>query len=275
MSGGTYMGQGKEDGPMQIDDETLMALADGELDPVRARALRQAVAADPALQARLHRFEETRRLLGGLRSAGDTKLGDTKAGDAKTDDPGAEDPLAAMIRAAVRPDGAAVPPVATVAPVRLGAAGPRPGTPANLSRGPWRAAAASAAIVALGLGWWNWAGAPVAPGLSAAELAALDALPSGQVQPLEGGGELAMIASFRASDGGLCREYETAGATGRRVVLACRGQGGWAERFAAVAQDGGQDYRPASGTATIDAAIAGIGAGAPLTPEDEAAALRE
>lgn len=260
MSGGTYMGKGEKDGPMQIDDETLMALADGELDPARAQALRHAVAADPALQARLHRFEETRRLLGGLRVAGDTP---------------AEDPLAAMIRAAVRPDPGTAPPIPAVAPPRLGAAGQRPPAPANLNRRPWLAAAASAAIVALGLGWWNWAGAPAQPGFTAAELAALDGLPSGQVQVLEGGAELAMIASFRASDGGLCREYETAHATERRVVLACRGAEGWAERFAAVAQDGGQDYRPASGAATIDAAIAAIGAGAPLTPEDEAAALRE
>ncbi|UFS67889.1 hypothetical protein LO749_23115 (plasmid) [Paracoccus denitrificans] len=49
---------------MQIDDKTLMALADGELDPARADEIRRAVAGDPDLQARLHRFEETRRLLG-------------------------------------------------------------------------------------------------------------------------------------------------------------------------------------------------------------------
>lgn len=258
MSGGTYTGKGERDGPMQIDDETLMALADGELDPVRAQALRHAVAADPALQARLHRFEETRRLLGGLRMT---------APD--------EDPLAAMIRAAVRPDAGAALPAEAATPPRLGAAGPRPPAPANRNRRPWLAAAASAAIVALGLGWLNWSGAPASPGFTAAELAALDGLPSGQVQPLEGGAELAMIASFRAADGGLCREFETQRVAARRVVLACREADGWAERFSAVSQDGGQDYRPASGAATIDAAIAAIGAQMPLTPEDEAAALRQ
>lgn len=266
MSDGTYTGKGGKDGPMQIDDETLMALADGELDPARTEDLRRAIAADPGLQARLHRFEETRRLLGGLRTA-------APAGDSL-----AENALAATIRAAVRPDAGAAPPVQVPPPAagaRLGAAGQHPPTSANLNRRPWMAAAASAAIVALGLGWWEWAGTPGPQSLSAAELAALDGLPSGQVRPLDGGAELAMIASFRAADGGLCREYETARGAERRTVLACREAGGWAQRFAAVSQDGGQEYRPASGAATIDAAIAAIGAGAPLTPEDEAAALRE
>ena len=49
----------------------------------------------------------------------------------------------------------------------------------------------------------------------------------------------------------------------------------WSERFAAESRDGGQEYRPASGEGTIDDAIAAIGTEAPLTPEDEAAALRE
>ncbi|QEU08474.1 hypothetical protein FOB51_10940 [Paracoccus yeei] len=261
MSGGTYTGKGEKDGPMQIDNETLMALADGELDPARAEALRRAVAADPELQARLHRFQETRRLLAGLR---------------QTD--AAEDPLAAVIRAAVRPDAG----VASSAPVPPPASGARLGgqtrdvqPPANLNRRPWMAAAASVAIVALGLGWWQWAGAPGPQSFSAAELAALDSLPSGQVQPLDQGAELAMIASFRAGDGGLCREYETRRGEVLRTVLACRGDAGWSERFAAESRDGGQEYRPASGEGTIDNAIAAIGAEAPLTPEDEAAALRE
>lgn len=267
MSGGTYTAMdGGKDGPMQIDDETLMALADGELDPARAEELRRAIAADPELQSRLHRFEETRRLLSGLRQ----------------DQPG-EDPLAATIRASATGTAAPVVP----SPTASHAPGPRPvvppgGTPlaapvrapqrsANLNRRPWMAVAASAAIVAIGLGWWEWAGAPGPQGFSPTELAALDSLPSGQVQALEGGGELAMIASFRAKDGALCREYETA----QRVVLACRDAAGWAARYAAVAEAAGQYYRPASGQGSIDDAIAAIGAAAPMTPEEEAVALRE
>lgn len=244
MTPGAYSGQDRDkDGAMQIDDETLMALADGELDPARADEIRRAVAGDPDLQARLHRFEETRRLLGGLRK-----------------DAAGEDPLAAMIRAAA----------AAPAPHPV----PEAPRPANLNRRPWLAAAASAAVVALGLGWWQWTDAP-APGIGAAELAALESLPSGQVQPLEDGGELAMIASFRASDGRLCREYETARDEALRIVLACREGDGWQERFAATAQQGGADYRPASGEGSMDAALAAIGAADPLAPEEEAAMLRE
>lgn len=247
---------------MQIDDETLMALADGELDPAQAEIVGQTVAADPDLQARLHRFQETRRLLSGLRAP-----------------QSAEDPMAAMIRASV-----------TAAPAPLTAShapGPRPVLPpgvtplaapdrtqlrpANLNRRPWLAAAASAAIVAFGLGWWEWSGAPDPQGFSGAEVAALDGLPSGQVQDLGEGGALTMIASFRSSEGALCREYETAA----RMVLACRDAKGWTGRYVAVAQAEGQDYRPASGQGGIDDAIAAIGAETPLTPEEEAAALRE
>lgn|GEM_PF-1511907 len=267
MSGGTYTaGDGGKDGPMQIDDETLMALADGELDPARAEELRRAIAADPELQSRLHRFQETRRLLSGLRA-----------------DPKGEDPLAAMIRRSAT----AAPTRIVPSPTASHAAGPRPvlpsgGTPltaparaprrpANLNRRPWLAAAASAAIVAIGLGWWEWADAPAPRDFSPAELAALDALPSGQVQASDDGGELAMIASFRGLDGTLCREYETA----QRAVLACREAAGWTLRHAAVPETAGRDYRPASGQGSMDDAIAAIGATAPLTPEEEAAALRE
>lgn len=268
MSGGTYTGKGAgEDRTMQIDDQTLMALADGELDPARAEELRRAIAADPALQSRLHQFEETRRLLGGMREAGP-----------------AEDPLAALIRAAATTPTPA-PSVLIASRDAMAVSNPRPGArpltapahgqPANRNSPPWLALAASLAIMAVGLGWWNWAGGPVSQGISGAELAALNGLPSGQVQALESGGELAMIASFRASDGTFCREYETVRQAELRIVLACRAGDAWVERFAGVAAAAGQDYRPASGEGSIDAAIAAIGAAGPMSPEEEMAALTE
>ena len=229
---------------MQISDETLMALADDELDAETARRVFQAVAADPALAARLARFSETRRLL---------------AEAAQASQPGtpAEDPLAAMIRAGIsRPTA--------------------PPAPANLNRRPLLAAAASMAIAAIGLGWWAWSDHQPG-GLSVPELAALDSLPSGESRRLETGGELTMIASFRSSAGALCREFETAQGAQTRIVLACHEDGDWRERFAAVTENvtetGAGDYRPASGGASVDEALAGLGAGDPLTPEEEAAAL--
>ena len=86
-----------------------------------------------------------------------------------------------------------------------------------------------------------------------------------------------MIASFRSSAGALCREFETAQGAQTRIVLACHEDGDWRERFAAVTENvtetGAGDYRPASGEASVDEALAGLGAGDPLTPEEEAAAL--
>ncbi|SMO43884.1 anti-sigma factor family protein [Paracoccus laeviglucosivorans] len=233
---------------MQIDDETLMALADGELDAERADAVRRAVDADPELQARLFRFTETRRLLGGLR-----------------EDPGqdaGEDPLAAMIRAAAAPASA---------PASASAMPPMP-EPANTNRRPWLAAAASVAIAAFAFGWWqNDKPGPQAFGQP--EIAALDELRTGQVRGLDDGTQLSMIASFRGSEGQLCREYEAVNAGTVRTVLACRGSEGWVQRFAALAATEEGTFQPASGESSIDAALQAVGAGAPLTPEEEAAAL--
>ena len=229
---------------MQISDETLMALADHELDAQTARRVSQAVAADPVLAARLARFTETRRLLGDAARA--PQAGAT-----------AEDPLAAMIRASVtRPEEKPAPPLAA----------------ANLNRRPVLAAAASMAIAAMGLGWWVWSDRQP-DGLSLPELAALDSLPSGESRALGTGGELTMIASFRSSAGALCREFETSQSDNIRTVLACHDDDGWQQRFAATAKAGESGYQPASGQGQIDEALAAIGAGAPLTPEDEAAAL--
>lgn len=228
---------------MQIDDETLMALADGELDPARAADVRMAVEADPALQQRLHRFEETRRLLAGLRTA-----------------PAQEDTLAARIRAAAnQPDTVDTPSPAVAAP-------------ANLNRRPLLAAA-SAAALALGLGWW-WLHQPEG-NLTATETAALDMLPSGEAQPFDDSGDLVMIASFLTADGGFCREYEVVQPETVRVVLACEEEGGWQQRFASTTDTGDESYRPASGADTIDDALEAIGATGVMTPEEEAARLAQ
>lgn len=251
---------------MQISDETLMALADHQLDAATAARVSQAVAADPALAARLKRFTETRRLLNAARTA------PAGAGD--------EDPLAATIRAGItRP----APKPAAPKPAAAKSAAPKPATrPANLNRRPLLAAAASMAVAVMGLGWWAWSDRQpdglslpklAASELAAPELAALDSLPSGESRALGTGAELTMIASFRSSAGALCREFETAEPDSTRTVLACLGDDGWQPRFAEIARTGDPGYQPASGAAGIDAALAALGAGDPLTPEAEAAAL--
>lgn len=241
---------------MQISDETLMALADGELDDATARAVTQALQGDADLAARYRLFAQTRQA-----------LRDHAVQTAPVSTPG-PDPLAALIRASVTQPAAQAVPSPTA---------PTPTAPANLNRRPWLAAAASMAVAALGLGWWGLSDQGPAEqggaGLSQAELAALNALPSGESQPLADGGALTMIASFTTTDGGLCREYETDAGDTLRVVLACREDAQWRERFAATSAPDGTGYVPASGEGGIDDALSRIGASAPLSPQDEAAAL--
>lgn len=231
---------------MQIDDETLMALADGELDPDLAARLTAAIAADPEAQGRLNRFVETRDRLRMLADGG------TRTG--------ADDALIARIRAAA------------VAPARPAAPTAAP-APANRNRAPLGAIAAGFAAMALGIGWWGWNGS--APdGLAPSEIAALDTLPSGEGLLLEDGRDLTMIASYRIASGALCREYETAGDAALSVVIACRDADGWQQRLARDMADGDSGYRPASGEiAAVEDWLAEAGAGDPLTPEAEAAAL--
>lgn len=48
---------------MRIDDETLMAYADGELSPLEAKRIEAAMAEDFSLAARVQRFRAVRRAL--------------------------------------------------------------------------------------------------------------------------------------------------------------------------------------------------------------------
>lgn len=224
---------------MQFSDETLMALADGELSAEDAARVQQAVDADPELQERLRQFTETRRLLSALRPVGEQADKD--------------DPLVAMIRQA-QAASEAVP--------------PQP-EPANLNRRPWAAIAASVALAVVAVGWLGF---NRDAGLSAPEIAALDQLPSGESQTLTEGRTLTMIASYRAD--ALCREYEISEGESAAVTVACRDGTAWQPRFTAEVALDADGYLPASGE--IDGLDAALGTlGSPLTPEDEAVALRE
>lgn len=236
---------------MQIDDQTLMALADNELDAATAAKVAAAVQSDPALQARLRMFTETRSRLRTNAPAPQPSAKDTD--------------LIAMIRAAQTAShtpAKAPPPAPQTAP-----------QPANINRRPLMAIAAALALAVIGLGWWQ-NGGPAETGLGAGQLAALDSLPSGQTQRLEDGRDLTMIASYQNDDGEFCREYETFG-DAAQIVIACRGSDGWAERFAvSIQEDVG--YVPATGEiAELDQFLNQSGMGQPLSPEAEATVLAE
>ena len=103
---------------------------------------------------------------------------------------------------------------------------------------------------------------------------ALDRLPAGS-RGIAGDGEVEIISSFLTDDGAFCREFEFDRAAGGSIVsIACREDAAWTARFAMVTQ-GADDtgYAPASALATLDAFLSTIGAGQPLSAEEEAARL--
>lgn len=114
---------------------------------------------------------------------------------------------------------------------------------------------------------------PLATTMPEPERVALTELHSGQVRGMEDGTQLRMIASFRGLEGQLCRRYDMARDGAVRAVLACRERDGWRQRFAALRDTRAGSFRPVSDESAMDAALEAVGAGAPLSDADEAAAL--
>jgi hypothetical protein len=244
----------------EFGDETLVAYADGELDAETARAVAAAAATDAELAQRIAMFSRTRDILG-------------EAARARPLEPLSQ-ALGARVEETLR--AARPSPSETVVPF-----------PRRTVAAPAHRAMAAAAALALAVGVAGGflvsqaTGARETGGLSIAALDvpgisdALDTLPSGERVSIADG-EVAMIASFLNADGELCREFDFDG-TGRDTVVsvACRTGEEWEPRLAIVAPAADETgYAPASSLETLDAYLGAIGAGAPLTPEEEAAALR-
>lgn len=241
-------------------DERLTAYADGELPAGEASELERRLATDPELAARLRRFAATRDVL--RQTAREALLALP---------PGLEAKVRAQL-AAGHADGDRV----VALPARPGRW--RPGAPL------WTGAlAASLALVVGGLGGYllgagsgEEARQATAAGLHefpAAVAAALNRVPAGAETVLAGGTRLAPVSSFTGADGAFCREYELAGPDVRgRVEVACDGGTGWALQLAVVT-GGGEGYAPAASLEVLDLFLTQTGAGAPLSVDEEAAAL--
>ncbi|TJZ84356.1 anti-sigma factor family protein [Paracoccus hibiscisoli] len=251
---------------MTIDDETLMALADGQLDPDQARDVQARLATDPAAQARLVLFRRTRARLEALRD--DTPQ--AAPGDAA---------LIARIRAATGgaaprqgstgPAPATAPPRPTAAPAM---APPQTGMrAANANRAPWMALAAGLGAVAVMAGLVLTDGRRDGSPLQTA----LAQLPAGEGTVLPDGTDLTVLASFRIGGDALCREVETLRDDSARLAVLCRAAPGqpFEERFA-MDLPAGDDYRPASGDLeALDDWLTQVGAGPVLSPQEEALLL--
>jgi hypothetical protein len=264
---GTGTGQGPDMSRIPLNDEILMAYADGELDPAAAATVERSVAEDSTVAVRITGFIRSRRL---ARAA-----------------------LEATLEAPPGP----VPPALRAALEMASSPGPTPkwsgrGTAGRLSLG--RAArwlprqrlvpvllAASVAAVA---GVAGYLSAPERAGSSAAGMLALldDAgtgevlsrLPTGEAETI-GDVRVHAVGTYRLQDGTVCRDIAMAGKGEAGEAVACRGAGSgpWTVRVAIVDPAKPDTYAPAGGKDLVDTFLERAGAGSPVMGEAERALL--
>ncbi len=250
----------------EINDEVLMAYADGTLDDEARAAVEARLAEDPELRHLVERMRHSADLL-------------AEAFDA----PMKEAPPQALIDTILGENSNVV---------SLGGRRDGPGV--------WRqwgglSVAASIAL-AVGIGIGSWILAPGA-GLQGNSYLAVGPVPQDSVlhQVLEtrvsgdaltlgsGGQKMVAVLTFRDAAGRPCREVEMLPADladlPAEVGIACRGDGAWTvEGAAEVAVElvrQGDTFMPVSGpdAKTVEAVLDSIGAGQPLSPDEEARLL--
>ena len=265
-----------------FSDEELMAFADGELDEETTARIEAAMEHDDALISRVALFMETR----------------AAAQDAlrpMLDEPVPEALMAAVQGMVARHEQEKQQKTAEVAePVSADAerenvivpfrAKPRkPLFAAN-----WSAAAAAVLLAAVtgfsgyfmgqsGLQNAQPEGAGLASLTASAVQAQLHKVASGETVNLaEQNASMQVIASFRDGENHLCREFRLSSAEqSGYVAVSCLEQEDWKLRFALASQQDTQNYIPASAQETVDIYLQSIQAGAPLSAEEERAALKQ
>lgn len=242
-----------------FDDETLMAFADGELDEAQSLALEAALASDEALAERLAVFLDSRRLVGDALK------------------PLIDEPVPEALLASVRKMAEEAQRQDTTAPqdnVVAFRPKPRRETTQPTTRRWFLAMAGSLVAVVTGvIGFTLGRVDPAATDAGAEIAAALDREASGQDVTLGvSGATLRMVATFRDERGEICREYELKQSTNSTLTIACRQNDVWTTRLALTTPEA-EGYVPASSQETIDAYLASIQAGAPLSAEEEREAL--
>jgi hypothetical protein len=247
-------------------DEALSAYLDGELTESQNVALEAALARDAALAARLEALAGADE---AIKAALDTPL------DAPIPQP-MLDLFAAPPAAQPSPESPTVTPFPKRAPAAPGF--------------DWRMPLAASLLLALGgVGGFLSGRSSGAHDLARIEAGLLDPAnplarlleqtPSGSPARLDGSAGMQPVLSFRSEDGRLCREFEMSADGERTVGVACRQTDGWrleALLAAGPAQPGEPGgFAPASGlnAAALDAVLSGLGAGQPLSAEEERAQI--
>jgi hypothetical protein len=237
------------------DDETLMAYADGMLEPADRQRVERILASRPELMAKVEMFRKTSALIGQAAA------------------PLAKKPVPDALLAAIKAKVAAHEQAPNVVAFK-----PKAAPAANSI---WRMAmAASVAAIIGGFAGYRVAvdepsavhiamGVPPVPAIAAV----LDQAASGAEASLNGD-RMKLVATFRLSDSTLCREFEFASKQdGAVVAVACKQDETWNTRFAVVSNPVDTGYAPASSHEAVEAYLSAVGAGASLTDEEEAAAL--
>ena len=255
-----------------ISDESLIAYADGALEPEERVAVERRIQADPALADRARRFAESRaRAKDALAPLLQEKVPDALSaavGDMLRDaDGGAESGEADVVSLASR---------------RRDASAGMSRSSAPRARWAMPIAASVALLIGAAAGFMIGTSQVDAPdSLSIADLGqaglvpALNTVTAGNESGIGADERFRAIATYRDGDGALCREFEVDRADGSTIVaVACRPDAAWQVQFAVVARQTSDGYAPASSLESLDAYLNATGAGAPLSPEAEEEALR-
>ncbi|MGK7755329.1 MULTISPECIES: anti-sigma factor family protein [unclassified Roseovarius] len=229
---------------VEVSDEMLMALADGELDGATADDLRARIEQDPDLAARYALFAETAASLRAAFAQGAVPEHLVRA------------VRSTAITESQDRSGA------TVVPMRRRIA--------------WPLALAASLAIGIGFGWTlQDRFAPAGAATLEHAAAALSDVPTGQTRDVAGLGPARALASFE-TDQGLCRLISVQPVVSiPRRILACREAGGWTVAVS-VADGSGDGFSPASDAATemLDLYLDTIGAGQPLDAASEAKILK-
>lgn len=245
----------------RIDDETLMAWLDGELDAIEAERVRRQVAGDTRMQARAARFRES---ADALRGAFDAPL---------------REPVPPRLLRALG-----------VTPAPAGAGRWR--VPAALAAGVLLTLAATLGYRLHDSGEADDAYGMLLQARAAGVQRALETAPSGSPRAwrIAGGelaGEITPLLSFSGAHGRPCREYRLTPGAGSAALpalagIACREPGGrWSVEVAVVeaptaAAGDGPGYAPAGGAgpARGERLLDDLIPADTLSPEEEARMLR-
>lgn len=242
---------------MTVSDEELAAFIDGECDAAATARIEQAAQADPSLAARIG---AERALRERLRSSFAPVL--TEAVPPQWE---------AMIRAAAEPAAAPVIDLAAVRAQRAEASRP---SRAPIWRQAWIGGAMAASLVlGLFLGGVQNGGIPIAAenGALVAKGQLAEALDT-QLASAQSGKALRMLATFRSSDGALCRAFSGATASG----IACHSADGWQLRhiLPGTPADTTQYRQAGSADAELMAIAQQMASGDPFDASQEAQARK-